>query len=234
MENLLRAIDAAVESNDVATIQSIFRQQIETSSSGSSVASWLAVGQGEQRSVAAHLIVTVVSHPKFMESSMGVLMDVYVTVLGHLPATVENAADNTLRQALFQYMVSRLEDYSGAARILSGMRMQDQGVYQMTPAEKTDIYVKIAECFLAEDEIVESDSAVQKAGVTVEQITNKEQHMALILRYKSTYARVLDANRKFLTAATRYHELSQSASEVRFFIRGIHGHTFNTNNVYLF
>jgi COP9 signalosome complex subunit 4 len=112
-------------------------------------------------------------------------------------------------------MVSQLQDYSGAARILSGIRMQDQGIYQMTPAEKTDVYVKIAECFLAEDEIVESDSAVQKAGITVEQITNKEQHTALILRYKSTYARVLDANRKFLTAATRYHELSQSATEVR-------------------
>jgi COP9 signalosome complex subunit 4 len=210
MENVVRAIDSAVESNELATIQSIFSQ-----SGGSSVASWLSVGQGEQRSIAAHFIVTVVNHPNFMESSMSSLMDTYMTVLGHLPATVENAADNTLRQALFQYMVSQMEDYTGAARILSGMRMQDQGVYQMTPAEKTDIYVKIAECFLAEDEIVESDSAVQKAGVFVEQISNKEQHMALILRYKSTYARVLDANRKFLTAASRYHELSQSTSDVR-------------------
>jgi COP9 signalosome complex subunit 4 len=211
MENLIRSIDSAVESNDVATIQSIF-----SPSGGSSVASWLSVGQGEQRSVAAHFIVTAVNHPNFMDSSMKALMDTYMTVLGHLPASVENAADNTLRQALFQFLVSHLEDYSGAARILSGMRMQDQGVYQMTPAEKTEIYVKIAECFLAEEEIVESDSAVQKAGVYVEQISNKEQHMALILRYKSTYARVLDANRKFLTAASRYHELSQSASEVRF------------------
>ena len=215
MENFIRLIDSSVESNDVATIQSIFSHPMGGNSHDGS---WLTLGQGEQRSIAAHFIVTVVNNASFMESSMSSLMDTYVTVLGHLPATVELAADNKLRQALFQYMVSHLEDYSGAARILSGMRMQDQGVYQMTPAQKTDIYVKIAECFLAEDEIVESDSAVQKAGVTVEQISNKEQHMALILRYKSTYARVLDANRKFLSAASRYHELSQSASEVRWCI----------------
>jgi len=36
----------------------------------------------------------------------------------------------------------------------------------------------------------------------------------LILRYKSTYARVLDANRKFLQAASRYHDLSQSSTDL--------------------
>lgn len=34
----------------------------------------------------------------------------------------------------------------------------------------------------------------------------------LILRYKSTYARVLDKNRKFLSAAARYHDLSLTDS----------------------
>ena len=65
-----------------------------------------------------------------------------------------------------------------------------------------------------EDEIVESDSAVTKAGGVVSSIANPEQHMTLILRYKSTYARVLDANRKFLQAASRYHDLSQSSGEL--------------------
>jgi COP9 signalosome complex subunit 4 len=74
------------------------------------------------------------------------------------------------------------------------------------------VHVKIAECFLEEDETVEADAAVTKAGTVVENITEPDQHMALILRYKSTYARVLDANRKFLQAASRYHDLSQSAT----------------------
>jgi COP9 signalosome complex subunit 4 len=76
------------------------------------------------------------------------------------------------------------------------------------------VYVKIAECFLEEDEIVESDAAVTKAGSVVESIANPEQHMALILRYKSTYARVLDSNRKFLQAASRYRDLSQSSGDL--------------------
>ena len=67
---------------------------------------------------------------------------------------------------------------------------------------------------MEEDEIVESDGAVTKAGTVVESIPNPEQHMALILRYKSTYARVLDANRKFLQAASRYHDLSQSSGDL--------------------
>jgi hypothetical protein len=54
------------------------------------------------------------------------------------------------------------------------------------------VYVKIAECFLDKDAIVESDAAVTKAGFVVESIANPEQHMALILRYKLAYARVLD------------------------------------------
>ena len=41
-----------------------------------------------------------------------------------------------------------------------------------------------------------------------------EQHIPVILRYKSTYARVLDSNRKFLQAASRYHDLSQSSGEL--------------------
>jgi COP9 signalosome complex subunit 4 len=222
METLTRTLESAVASKDFGTIQSVFRGNINSNnnsnqhvSSSSSTTSWLSIGQGEQRSLAAYLITSVVKDAGFLESSMNALCDTYTKVLQHLPATVENAADNTLRNALFHYMVNEQEDYAGAAKMLSSLRMNDQdSVYQITPAEKTDIYVKIAECYLAIDEIVESDSAVQKAGIFVEQISNKEQHTALILRYKSTYARILDANRKFLTAASRYHELSQSSTEV--------------------
>jgi len=87
-------------------------------------------------------------------------------------------------------------------------------VYFFSAAEKCDVYVKIAECFLEEDQIVESDAAVTKAGSVVESISNVDQHLSLILRYKSTYARVLDSNRKFLQAASRYHDLSQSSGEL--------------------
>ena len=172
-----------------------------------------------RRSLAAHFILTAVTAANFLPTAFAstAVHQVMVTALGHLPATVEQAADNTLRQKLFDYTVSLPDpDYSGAARILAGMRMVDDpaAVYYLPAAARTDVYVKIAECFLAEDEIAESDAAVQKAGQTVESIPDKDQHTALILRYKSTYARVLDANRKFLQAASRYHELSQSGTDL--------------------
>eukprot|EP00541_Cyclophora_tenuis_P000962 CAMPEP_0116547530 /NCGR_PEP_ID=MMETSP0397-20121206/3830_1 /TAXON_ID=216820 /ORGANISM="Cyclophora tenuis, Strain ECT3854" /LENGTH=301 /DNA_ID=CAMNT_0004072075 /DNA_START=203 /DNA_END=1108 /DNA_ORIENTATION=+ len=117
---------------------------------------------------------------------------------------------------LFDYKVNKEEDYAGAARILGGMRMEDVvgSPYYKTRADMCDVYVKIAECFLEEDETVEADGAVTKAGTVVESISKPEEHMPLILRYKSTYARVLDANRKFLQAAARYHDLSQSATDI--------------------
>jgi len=145
------------------------------------------------------------------------MMNVFLETLKHLPASpVEGGADNRLRQMIFDYYVNEEGDYSAAANVLSGMRMDgEQGsVYFFSAAEKCDVYVKIAECFLEEDQIAESDVAVTKAGSVVESISNAEQHLSLILRYKSTYARVLDSNRKFLQAASRYHDLSQSSGEL--------------------
>jgi COP9 signalosome complex subunit 4 len=201
MEALFSTIDTAVATKDFPTLQNVFSD---------SPNSWMSVGQGEQRSVAAHFIVKAVEHDLLSsDAEITELLDCFTSALGHLPATVEHAADNTVRQRLFAYLVQTHQDYTAAARVLCGTRIEDSGVYHMTAAEKTDVYVKIAECFLAQDEIAESDAAVSRAGTVVEQIANKEQHMGLILRYKSTYARVLDANRKFLAAASRYHELSQ-------------------------
>ena len=209
MDTFTQTIDSSIQSNDYNSLATIF-------SFGPS--SWQSVGQGEQRSLAAHFIKSAVGAPGFLENALssGQMMNVMLEALNHLPSTVEGAADNKLRQKIFDYKVNQEGDYSAAARVLAGIRMEDNqdSVYYMKPEDKCDVYVKIAECFLEEDEIVESDSAVTKAGSVVESISNPEENVALILRYKSTYARVLDANRKFLQAASRYHDLSQSSNDL--------------------
>jgi len=209
MEDLAQKVDQGIRTNDYGMIGTVF-------SFGPS--SWQSIGQGEQRSLAAHFIKAAVHTPDFlpMAFASGQIMQVMTEVLKMLPSTVEGAADNKIRQMLFDYMVNEQGQYSVAARILAGMRMEDDpnSVYFTKPSDKCDVYVKIAECFLEDDEVAESDSAVTKAGGVVESIENPEQHMALILRYKSTYARVLDFNRKFLQAASRYHDLSQSSEEL--------------------
>lgn len=213
MDNLTRKVQTAIQQNDFATLMAVF--------TGFGPDSWQNVGQGEQRSLASDFICQAVSNPSFLEQAVAnaEMEDALLQALNHLPATVPNAADNKLRQALFHAKVSNEDaDYSGAARILAGMRMEDEtsSVYYTSKVQKADIYVNIAECFLAEDEIAESDAAVNKAGSAVESLSaaEKEGQSALLLRYKSTAARVLDANRKFLQAASRYHELSQSSSDI--------------------
>eukprot|EP00536_Pseudo-nitzschia_multiseries_P018559 jgi/Psemu1/229456/e_gw1.2698.10.1 len=210
MELFIETIDSAVQTLDYGSLATVF-------SVGPS--SWQSLGQGEQRSLASYLIKTAVGSPTFLPLAFSStpMMNVFLEALKHLPATpVDGAADNRLRQMIFDYNVNEEGDYSAAASVLSGMRMDDteESVYYCSAAEKCDVYVKIAECFLEEDQIAESDSAVTKAGSVVESIENADQHVALILRYKSTYARVLDSNRKFLQAASRYHDLSQSSGEL--------------------
>jgi len=210
MDSFIRTIDIATQNHDYGSLSTIF-------SFGSS--SWQSLGQGEQRSLASYMIKTAVESSIFLPKALSnnEMMNVFLETLKHLPTTpVEGASDNKLRQMIFDYSISEQGDYSTAADVLSGMRMEDDkdSIYYFSAAEKCDVYVRIAECFLEEDQITESDSAVTKAGSVVECISNADQHLALILRYKSTYARVLDCNRKFLQAAGRYHDLSQSSGEL--------------------
>jgi COP9 signalosome complex subunit 4 len=209
MDQFSQTIESAIASNDYTSLARVF---------GHGPQSFQSMGQGEQRSLAAFFLKTAVNSKTFLPAafSSAQAMGAFEVALPQLPATVENAADSKLRQMMFDYKVNEEEDYSGAARILGGMRMETtpESVYYLSPAEMCDVYVKIAECFLEEDETVEADAAVTKAGGVVENITDPEQHMALILRFKSTYARVLDSNRKFSSAASRYHDLSQSTTDL--------------------
>jgi len=201
-------VNAAVASNDHAALASVF----------SPLGGWQSLGQGEQRVLASYFIRKAVTTAGFLPAAFASdqAMSAFAAALGHLPPTVEGAADNKLRESMFEYKVSEEDDYSGAALILAGLRMDDAegSVYYMSAADRCDVFVKIAECYLEEDETVEADGAVTKAGMVVESIPDPENHTALILRYKSTYARVLDSNRKFLQAASRYHDLSQSNTDL--------------------
>jgi len=192
--------------------------------------------------------------PAALASSTGIV-SVISTTLAHLPpAGVEGGADNTLRQLLFDHYCESGE-YGTAAKYLAGLRMLSGGddgsttndnnnttsPYYMTPFQRVDVFVKVAECYLEEDLTVEAEGAVTKAGTIIEStgigsgIMSTEKNgnddgddddddelttpattakdetiITLMLRYKSTYARVLDINRKFLQAAVKYHDLSLS------------------------
>jgi len=60
------------------------------------------------------------------------------------------------------------------------------------------------EAFLEDDSSVDAEIFVNKASPLINAVDDN----GLQLRYKVAYARVMDANRKFLDAAARYYELS--------------------------
>ena len=210
-----QSVTAAIHSSDYARLSVIFTSE------------WQTLGQGEQRTLASHFIKTSVASPTFFPAAFQSpqMMEVIQTTLNHLPPSVENAADNILRQKIFDYKVNEEEDYSTAARFLSGLKMEEdeESVYYMPAIDRCDVFVKVAECYLEEDLTVEAEGAVSKAGTIIEasgimsnmssasndhEVVKDERTVTIILRYKSTHARVLDANRKFLQAAVKYHDLS--------------------------
>lgn len=90
-----------------------------------------------------------------------------------------------------------------AAQVLSGVNLNSTARV-FTDSEKVDIYIKCAEAFLEEEAAVDAEVFVNKASAFI----NNINEWALLLRYRVTFARVLDANRKFVDAAMRYYELS--------------------------
>jgi len=115
-------------------------------------------------------------------------------------------ANYILRNKLFDRFVQE-EQFRDAATVLGGLNLENTTkIY--TPQQKAEIYVKVAEAFLQDDETVDAESFVTRASG----LMNSVEDWSLKLRYRATYARVLDANRKFLEAAMKYHELSQTQS----------------------
>lgn len=62
------------------------------------------------------------------------------------------------------------------------------------------------EAFLQDDETVDAEVFLNKASSCIQTVTD----ISLLLRYRATSARVLDANRKFVEAAMRYYDLSNT------------------------
>jgi hypothetical protein len=133
MDQFSQTIESAIASNDYTSLARVF---------GHGPQSFQSMGQGEQRSLAAFFLKTAVNSKTFLPAafSSAQAMGAFEVALPQLPATVENAADSKLRQMMFDYKVNEEEDYSGAARILGGMRMETtpESVYYLSPAEMCD------------------------------------------------------------------------------------------------
>lgn len=112
--------------------------------------------------------------------------------------------DVLFREALAA-MYMEEEEYIEAAKALAAINLESSA-RQYSDGEKAEKYVKIAELYLQEDETVDAENFINRASRCIHNVDD----WALKLRYQVSYARILDAKRKFLDAALRYYEFSQS------------------------
>lgn len=112
--------------------------------------------------------------------------------------------DVLFRESLAELYMDE-EEYIEAAKALAAINLESSA-RQYTDVQKAEKYVKIAELYLQEDETVDAENFINRASRFIHSVTD----WALKLRYQVSYARILDAKRKFLDAALRYYEFSQS------------------------
>ncbi|BDA48473.1 COP9 signalosome complex subunit 4 [Coccomyxa sp. Obi] len=97
------------------------------------------------------------------------------------------------------------EDWAKAAKVLAGIDL-DSGMRVLDNEYKLRQNIKIAMLYLEDDDAVSAEMFIKKAATLIASCKIPE----LELKYKSCYARILDAKRRFLEAATRYYDLSQT------------------------
>ncbi|GAW05371.1 hypothetical protein F5879DRAFT_873750 [Lentinula edodes] len=95
------------------------------------------------------------------------------------------------------------EEWSDAARVLMGIQL-DSNQRSLPDGEKMRVYVRIVRLLLEEEDSVQAESYFNRAQLLVHSTTDKET----LLQFKLCQARISDYSRKFLEAASRYHELS--------------------------
>ena len=101
----------------------------------------------------------------------------------------------------------REEEWTEAAKMLAGIPL-DSGIRVLEDNYKVEKYIRIAMLYLQDDESVSAETFLNRASVLI----NEDTSEGLKLQHKVCYARILDAKRKFLEAASRYYSLSQLTS----------------------
>jgi len=101
-----------------------------------------------------------------------------------------------------------VESWADAAKCLREIPLET-GNRVLDEEYKVNIYVKIAQLYLEDDEAVQADVFINRAAVLVHGCKDP----LLQLRYKVCFARILDYKRKFLEASGKYYELSQIVGE---------------------
>ncbi|KAF9453067.1 hypothetical protein P691DRAFT_720570 [Macrolepiota fuliginosa MF-IS2] len=95
------------------------------------------------------------------------------------------------------------EEWSDAARVLMSTSLES-GQRSISDVDKLRVYIRVVRLLLEDEESVQAETYYNRAALLIHSTTDRE----IILQFKLCQARISDYNRKFLEAASRYHELS--------------------------
>ncbi|OBZ70205.1 COP9 signalosome complex subunit 4 [Grifola frondosa] len=109
---------------------------------------------------------------------------------------------NSLRFQLADLLEAE-EGWSEAARVLMGISL-DSGQRLVSDEDKLRIYVRIVRLLLEDEDSGQAETYYGRAASLTHSTTDRET----LLQFKLCQARINDYGRKFLEAASRYHELS--------------------------
>ncbi|KAI9492136.1 cop9 complex subunit [Zychaea mexicana] len=98
------------------------------------------------------------------------------------------------------------EDFLEAAKVLQSIQL-DSGHRAISDDYKLQVYIRIVQLLLEVDEPVPAETYLNRAALLIPNSTD----FVLGLKFKLSQARILDAKRRFLEAASKYHELSYVA-----------------------
>ncbi|KIM46149.1 hypothetical protein M413DRAFT_441215 [Hebeloma cylindrosporum] len=137
---------------------------------------------------------------KDVEVRKRVVEDTLATVQPRIVSYEEQV--NSLRFQLAD-LLEEEEEWSDAARVLMGISL-DSGQRSIGDSEKLRVYVRIVRLLLEDEDSVQAETYYNRAALLVHSASDRET----LLQFKLCQARISDYSRKFLEAASRYHELS--------------------------
>jgi len=124
------------------------------------------------------------------------------------PKVIRFEEQVTILRERLAHIHEQNEEFAQAAKILSEIPLEGTGRV-LTAEYKGNIYVKIAQLYLEEEESVNAETYINRASVLMADVKDP----LLVLRFKSCFARILDYKRKFLEASVKYYDLSQIVGE---------------------
>lgn len=98
------------------------------------------------------------------------------------------------------------EDYTSSARILRSIDL-DSAQQHITDTDKAQIWIRIARCYLEEDNPTDAATFINKVKGVKDNITDKTMR----LQFHMAQARIYDSQRQFLDASAAYHTMSFEA-----------------------